>query len=59
MAFVIGITIAWRKFGSKAEAPVFTGFASFAYHTFRINELYDLSPGSAVQGFRLGDRQFS
>ncbi len=42
VAFAIGITIAWRKFGSKAEAPVFTGFANFAYHTFRINELYDL-----------------
>ncbi len=42
VAFIIGITVAYRKFGRGAEAPLLTGFASFAYHTFRINELYDL-----------------
>ncbi|MDP3478844.1 MAG: NADH-quinone oxidoreductase subunit L [Desulfoprunum sp.] len=58
VAFFIGITIAYRKFGSGAEVPVFTGFASFAYHTFRINELYDLllvrpykAIGSAIEYF--------
>jgi NADH-quinone oxidoreductase subunit L len=58
VAFAIGITIAWSKFGKKAEAPVFKGFASFAYHTFRVNELYDLllvrpykAFGSAIGSF--------
>ncbi len=42
VAFCIGIAIAYRKFARGAEEPVFSGFASFASHTFRINELYDL-----------------
>lgn len=41
-AFAIGIFIAYRKFGKGAVEPVYSGFSSFAYHTFRINELYDV-----------------
>jgi len=58
VACFIGIFIAWRKFGSGAEEPVFSGFSSFAYHTFRINELYDVlfvrpykAIGSAIGNF--------
>lgn len=40
-AFIIGISIAYKKFSKKVEAPVFAGFSRFAYHTFRINEFYD------------------
>ncbi len=42
LAFAIGISIAYKKFGKGAEEPVLSGFASFAYHTFRVNELYDI-----------------
>ena len=57
-AFAIGIFIAYLKFGKGAEAPVYSGFSSFAYHTFRINELYDVlfvrpykAIGSAIGNF--------
>ena len=52
-AFFVGILIAWRKFGQGAEEPVFSGFASFAYHTFRVNEFYDVMlvrPYKAIGG---------
>ncbi len=40
-AFVIGIRIAWKRFGQGAEEPAFRGFAEFAYHKFYVDELYD------------------
>ncbi|MBV5316653.1 MAG: NADH-quinone oxidoreductase subunit L [Desulfobulbaceae bacterium] len=39
-AFVIGIKIAYTKFGQGAPAPEFKGFAEFAYHKFYVDELY-------------------
>ncbi len=41
IAFAIGITIAYRKFGMGAEEPEYTGFAKFSYHKFYIDELYN------------------
>ncbi len=41
LAFVIGIKIAYSKFGQGATEPVFKGFADFAYHKFYVDELYD------------------
>ncbi len=41
LAFVVGISIAYRRFAGGAEQPVFTGFKKFAYHKFYIDELYD------------------
>jgi NADH-quinone oxidoreductase subunit L len=41
IAFSIGITIAYRKFGMGAEEPEYTGFAKYAYHKFYIDELYN------------------
>jgi len=41
IAFAIGITIAYRKFGQGAEEPEYTGFAKFGYHKFYIDELYN------------------
>ncbi|MBW2682375.1 MAG: NADH-quinone oxidoreductase subunit L [Deltaproteobacteria bacterium] len=41
IAFAIGITIAYRKFGMGAEEPEYTGFTKFAYHKFYIDELYN------------------
>jgi len=40
IAFVIGITIAYKKFGKGAEEPEFTGFAKFAYNLFYVDEFY-------------------
>jgi len=42
LAFLIGITTAFVKFGKGAELPVFSGFAKFAYNKFYIDELYDM-----------------
>jgi NADH-quinone oxidoreductase subunit L len=42
LAFVIGISIAFLKFGKAAEVPVFSGFAKFAYNKFYIDELYNM-----------------
>ena len=41
IAFVIGISIAYRKFGTDTAEPVLTGIAKFAYHKFYVDELYD------------------
>ena len=41
IAFAIGITIAYRKFGMGAEEPEYTGFAKFGYNKFYIDELYN------------------
>ncbi len=42
IAFIIGITIAYRKFGKGkgAEEPVYTGFAKFGYNLFYVDQLY-------------------
>ena len=41
IAFAIGITIAYRKFGADASEPFFQGFSRLAYNKFYIDELYD------------------
>jgi len=41
VAFIIGIRIAWKKFGAGAEEPQFSGFCKFAYNKFYVDELYD------------------
>ncbi len=40
-AFVVGITLAYRKFGKGATEPEYRGFARFAYHKFYVDELYN------------------
>ena len=40
VAVVIGIYIAFKKFGEGAEEPEFTGFAKFGYHKFYVDEIY-------------------
>ncbi|PHR25871.1 MAG: NADH-quinone oxidoreductase subunit L [Desulfotalea sp.] len=40
-AVVIGITIAYKKFGHGAEEPEFTGFAKLGYHKFYVDEIYN------------------
>ena len=42
VAFLIGIKIAYSKFGKGAAEPAFSGFANFAYHKFYVDELYNL-----------------
>ena len=41
LAFLIGISIAFIKFGKGAEVPIFSGFSKFAYNKFYVDELYD------------------
>ncbi|SDP56793.1 NADH-quinone oxidoreductase subunit L [Desulforhopalus singaporensis] len=41
VAVVIGITIAYKKFGQGAEEPEFTGFAKLGYHKFYVDEIYN------------------
>lgn len=41
IAFVIGIKIAYTKFGKGAPEPVFKGFEIFAYNKFYVDELYN------------------
>ena len=41
IAFVIGISIAYRKFGAEVKEPVYKGFTNFAYNKFYVDELYD------------------
>ena len=41
VAFLIGIKIAYTKFGQGASVPVFKGFADFAYHKFYVDEMYN------------------
>jgi len=41
IAFVIGITIAYRKFAVGAVEPVYKGFCNFAYRKFLVDEFYD------------------
>ncbi|WP_028580673.1 NADH-quinone oxidoreductase subunit L [Desulfogranum japonicum] len=41
VAFIIGIRLAWQRFGKGAEEPTFSGFTEFAYHKFYVDELYD------------------
>lgn len=38
---VVGITIAYKKFGHGAEEPEFTGFAKFGYNKFYVDEIYN------------------
>ncbi len=40
IAFVIGVFIAFKKFGQGAEEPEFTGFARFAYNLFYVDQVY-------------------
>jgi NADH-quinone oxidoreductase subunit L len=41
VAFLVGIKIAYAKFGKGAAEPVFTGFEKFAYNKFYVDELYN------------------
>ncbi len=41
IAFIIGFTIAYKKYAQGAPAPVFTGFSKFAFNKFYVDELYD------------------
>ena len=41
VAFVIGISIAYRKFGAEVREPEYKGFSSFAFNKFYVDELYD------------------
>ncbi len=41
VAFIIGITIAYKKFGQGAQEPEFTGFAKFGANKFYVDELYN------------------
>ncbi len=41
IAFAIGISIAWKKFGHGAEEPEYTGFAKFGYNKFYVDEIYN------------------
>lgn len=41
VAFAIGITFAFRKFGQGATEPEFIGFAKIAYHKFYVDEIYN------------------
>ena len=38
---MVGISIAYRKFGADAQEPVYKGFSKFAYHKFYVDELYN------------------
>jgi NADH-quinone oxidoreductase subunit L len=40
-AFVIGIKIAYNKFGQGAAEPAFSGFTKFAFHKFYVDEIYN------------------
>jgi NADH-quinone oxidoreductase subunit L len=41
IAFIIGIKLAYTKFGQGATEPSFTGFARFAYNKFYVDEAFD------------------
>ncbi len=41
LAFVIGISIAYRKFTVPVEEPDYAGIYKFAYHKFYVDELYN------------------
>ncbi len=51
VAFAIGITLAYRKFGQGAIEPEFTGFARFGYHKFYVDELYNAVFVQPYKGF--------
>ncbi len=51
VAFAIGITIAYRKFGQGATEPEYTGFAKFGYHKFYVDELYNAVFVQPYKGF--------
>ncbi len=40
VAFVIGVSIAYRKFSVPVAEPVYKGFNKFGYHKFYVDELY-------------------
>ena len=40
LAFVIGISIAYRKFTVQVDEPDYSGIKKFAYHKFYVDELY-------------------
>jgi NADH-quinone oxidoreductase subunit L len=40
LAFVIGVSIAYRKFSVPVAEPVYKGFNKFGYHKFYVDELY-------------------
>ena len=40
LAFIIGISIAYRKFAAGAEEPVYSGLYKFAANKFYVDELY-------------------
>lgn len=41
IAFAIGITIAYKKFGQGGTEPEFTGFAKIGYNKFYVDEIYN------------------
>lgn len=51
IAFAIGITIAYKKYGQGAEEPAFSGFAAFAYNLFYIDQLYHAVVVKPYQAF--------
>ncbi len=40
LAFVIGISIAYRKFFAEADEPVYKGIQKFSFNKFYVDELY-------------------
>ena len=51
VAFAVGITIAYKRFGKGAEEPVFTGFAKAGYHKFYVDEIYNAVFVQPYKGF--------
>ncbi|EKD40177.1 MAG: hypothetical protein ACD_75C00151G0002 [uncultured bacterium] len=51
VAVVIGIYIAFKKFGQGAEEPEFKGFAKFGYYKFYVDEIYNAVFVQPYKGF--------
>jgi NADH-quinone oxidoreductase subunit L len=51
VAFAVGITIAFKKFGKGAEEPIFSGFAKFGFNKFYVDELYNAIFVQPYKGF--------
>ncbi len=51
VAFAVGITIAYKRFGQGAEEPVFTGFAKAGYYKFYVDEIYNAVFVQPYKGF--------
>ena len=51
VAVVIGMYIAFKKFGQGAEEPEFKGFAKFGYYKFYVDEMYNAVFVQPYKGF--------